>query len=67
MHDLLASSHAITAHVAAFWPQSLGAPPTHTPLLQVSPTVQNRPSSHDVPSCRGTTVHRPFAASQTDT
>jgi len=35
-------------------------PPPHTPATQVSPTVQKRPSLHEVPSARTVFVQVPL-------
>src|SRR5690242_14953593 len=44
------------SHDECLVPQSFVVPPTHVPLSQVSPTVQNLPSSHAVPLGAGTTT-----------
>src|SRR5262245_44252896 len=56
-----ASSQVTSWHASGIIPQSFSGPPTHTPAsLQVSSTVQNKPSSQAAPSS-GTTTHSPTA------
>ena len=45
--------------------QSMGPPAWHTPLSQVSPVVQNSPSSHSVPSSAAAISHTPVSGLQT--
>ena len=47
----------VALQVAALRPQSLALPAVQTPSLQVSPVVQNFPSSHALPSSACTTSH----------